>query len=270
MLENQLMDEGQVALYLKEKNLYPQATALVVEDLHAIKESVEGYVNQIYRITGPGRTMVLKKVQQLPVSRCDEVANGTADAHLKDWSLDMGRMRVEISVLIYWNEVYPGICPEIYLFDEPQGIIVMEDLTDLSLLRFDFTRLKKHPLLAQKLGTFMARNLFFSSDLYLTTFRRRELLSFFENPEYSALDPFLFEECVIVSDHRTMPAETWPQRLKVLKNPVAQGEIMRLRKLFLTSKECLIHTDLHASNIMVGPGLPGLSLRDPLCPLHPI
>ncbi|MEG0309549.1 MAG: phosphotransferase [Eubacterium sp.] len=56
---------------------------------------------------------------------------------------------------------------------------------------------------------------------------------------------------MIVSDSRTMPKETWPLRKSILENTGIQTEIKRLRHLFLNDKECLIHTDLHASNIMI-------------------
>ncbi|MEG0377097.1 MAG: phosphotransferase, partial [Eubacterium sp.] len=109
----------------------------------------------------------------------------------------------------------------------------------------------EQPLFADHLGRFFANNLFYSSDLYMTAYKRQELLKFFDNPEYTALDFFLFEDCVVVSNTRTMPKDTWSLRKKIIENPLIQNEIKRLRHLFNTEKECLIHTDLHASNIMI-------------------
>lgn len=252
MPETILSTNAQVEAYLKDKGIFPQDTVLIVEDLRAIKESVEGFVNTIYRIRGDnGHSAVMKQVAALPISRAEEQGDGQPDTHLQDWTLDPGRLRNEISVLIFWNSVLPGICPEIYLFDEPRGIIVMEDLSHLSLLRYEFSRMKPFPLLGERLGDFFAHNLFYSSDLHMTRFRRKTMQDFFENPEYTALEPFLFEDCAIVSDHRTMPEATWPLRQSILTDTICQNEIKRLRQLFTTTKECLIHTDLHSSNIMV-------------------
>ena len=195
------LTEDQVAAYLKDKDLYPQDAELVVEDLHAIKESIDGYVNLIYHIYDQnGKSMVLKQIVGEPRSKLDEAAGSKNSKYMHDWSLDIGRLRSEISVLIFWDSVYPGICPKIYLFDEPRGIIVMEDLTDHSLLRYEHCRMKEHPEFPEKIGRFMARNLFYSSDLHLSRYKKQELEKFFENPEYTALDFFLFADCTIVSD----------------------------------------------------------------------
>ncbi|WP_195268398.1 phosphotransferase [Eubacterium sp. 1001713B170207_170306_E7] len=246
------LTEDQVAAYLKAKKLYPEDAELVVEDLHAIKESIDGYVNLIYHIYDQnGKSMVLKQIVNEPRSKMDEAAGSKNSKFMHDWSLDIGRLRSEIAVLIFWDSVYPGICPEIYLFDEQDGIIVMEDLTDHSLLRYEHSRMKKYPDFPATLGSFLARNLFYSSDLHLTRYKKQELEKFFENPEYTALDFFLFEDCTIVSDNRFMPEATWPLRKAIIGNETIQNRIRQMRHQFLTHKECLIHTDLHASNVMV-------------------
>jgi 5-methylthioribose kinase len=247
-----LETEENIEAYLKEKGIFPADTRLIVEDLRKVKESVEGFVNRIYRIRcSNGDSVVLKQVTDMPLSRDDELENGKPDAHLHEWSLDPARLHTEISVLIFWNSICPDICPDIRLFDEPNGIIIMEDLTDLSLLRFEFSRMQRHPELGVKLGEFFARNLFYSSKLYLTDFRYQELQNFFHNTEYNALEPFLFEECAIVSKHRTMPEGTEKLRDIIINDKIIQKEIGYLRDQFVNNKECLIHTDLHASNIMV-------------------
>lgn len=242
----------QAALYLKTKELYPQDASLTVEDLHAIKESVDGYVNLIYHIYDKnGKSMILKQIVNQPRSQNEEMEGSKNSTRLQEWTLDLGRLRIEIAVLIFWNSVYPGICPEIYLFDEENAIIVMEDLTDHSLLRYEHCRMTEHPQFPEQFGAFMAKNLFYSSDLHLTKYKKQALEKFFDNPEYTALDFFLFEDCTMVSDNRYMPPETWRLRKAILDDEQIQNTVKQLRHQFLTSKECLIHTDLHASNIMI-------------------
>ncbi|MDO4287707.1 MAG: phosphotransferase [Eubacterium sp.] len=246
------LSASQVADYLKSKGIFKENAVLEVRDLHAVKESIDGFVNLIYHVKDEnGKSVVLKQIVNLPRSRAEEEAKYGESEDRGDWTLDIGRMRVEISVLIFWNSIARGICPDIYLFDEAQNVIVMEDLTDLSLLRYDLCRMKKNDLFAERMGRFFARNLFFSSDLHLTSYKRKALLSFFENPEYTALEAFLFERCVIVSNERTMPQATWAFRQQVIGNERVQDRVKALHRKFSESKECLIHTDLHASNIMV-------------------
>lgn len=232
--------------YVKEKGLFPTAAQLVIENLREIKQSAEGYVNPIYRIRNANRSVIMKQITAMPISRSEE-----NDEHLSEWALDTDRIRNEILVLLYWNAICPGICPEVYLLDEDNGVIIMEDLSDLSLLRYEMCRLKKQNGLGEKIGTFFARNLFYSSEFCLTAYKREAILSLFENSEYNALEQFLFDEVTIVSFHRETPPETHALRRRIIDNEAIQKELRRLRTVFLTQKECVIHTDLHSSNMMV-------------------
>lgn len=242
-----------VANYLKEKNIFPTDANLTVVDLHAVKESIEGFVNLIYHVYDQsGKSVIMKQMLSMPRFRIEDEKNNTVEEADGDgWTLDLGRMRSEIATLIFWNSVYPGISPEIYLFDEPNRIIVMEDLMDLSLLRFELCRMVKHGHFTAKIGAFFARNLFFSSNLHLTNYKKSEVERFFINPEYTALAPFLFRENIGVSWEREMIPGTDEKRALLVDNPQIQAEFKRLENKFLNDKECLIHTDLHSSNIMI-------------------
>jgi len=236
--------------YVRSKEFFPENAKLTVVDLHATKESIEGFVNLIYHIyDDAGKSVILKQMLSFPRFRIEEEKNNVVEEG--GWILDLGRMRSEIAALIFWNSVYPGICPEIFLFDEPNRIIVMEDLMALSLLRFDLCRMVKHPLLSEKIGTFFARNLFFSSNLHLTKYKKSGVERFFTNPEYTALSGPIFDDNIVVSWNRNMAPGTDEKRKALIENPMLQAEVKRLQIKFLENKECLIHTDLHSSNIMV-------------------
>jgi 5-methylthioribose kinase len=248
-----LTPEG-VAAYLKEKDIFPEEAQLTVIDLHAVKESIEGFVNLIYHVYDKtGKSVILKQMLAFPRFRIEDEKNNitTDDAEEDGWILDLGRMRSEIAVLIFWNSVCPGICPEIYHFDEANRIIVMEDLMALSLLRFDLSRMVRHPHFPEKIGNFFARNLFYSSNLHLTRYKKAEVERFFKNPEYDALAPSVFEDSIAISMKREMVPGTAAKRKELYDNPKIRAEIRHLRENFLTNKECLIHTDLHSSNIMI-------------------
>lgn len=242
-----------VADYLKEKEIFPADANLTVVDLHAVKESIEGFVNLIYHVYDQsGKSVIMKQMLSMPRFRIEDEKNNTVeDSNRGGWTLDLGRMRSEIATLIFWNSVYPGICPEIYLFDEPGRIIVMEDLMELSLLRFELCRMVKHGHFTNKIGAFFARNLFYSSNLHLTNYKKSEVERFFTNPEYTALVEFLFHENIGVSWERDMIPGTAEKRTELVDNPAIQAEFKRLENKFMEDKECLIHTDLHSSNIMI-------------------
>ncbi|MBP8031801.1 MAG: phosphotransferase [Acetobacterium sp.] len=247
------LTETGVADYLKEKAIFPADANLTVVDLHAVKESIEGFVNLIYHVYDQsGKSVIMKQMLSMPRFRIEDEKNNTVeDSNRSEWTLDLGRMRSEIATLIFWNSVYPGISPEIYLFDEANRIIVMEDLMDLSLLRFELCRMVKHGHFTAKIGAFFARNLFYSSNLHLTNYKKSEVERFFVNPEYTALVPFLFHENIGVSWEREMIPGTDIKRAELVDNPQIKAEFQRLENKFMNDKECLIHTDLHSSNIMI-------------------
>lgn len=240
-----------VSEYLKEKEIFPVNADLTVIDLHAVKESIDGYVNLIFHVYDEtGKSIILKQMLSFPRFKIEEERNNIYEE--TDFILDLGRMRSEIATLIFWNSVSPGICPEIYLFDETHRIIVMEDLMALSLLRYELCRMSTNPNIGEKIGTFFGKNLFFSSNLHLTKYKKKAIEHFFTNPEYKALCAVIFEtDNVLVSKLREMVPGTEALRQEIIENQAIQNEIKRLRQLFIEKKECLIHTDLHSSNVMV-------------------
>lgn len=238
-----------IEAYLKEKGFFPMDADVTVLDLHAVKESIEGFVNLIYHAYDTtGKSVILKQMLSFPRFSIEDEKN---NRKVNPKTFDLGRMRSEITTLIFWNSIHPKICPEIYLFDEENRIIVMEELMDLSLLRFDLCRMKKNYLFAEKIGNFFGHNLFYSSNLHLTHYKKSEIERFFTNPEYTALSGFIFEENLIASWQRNAIEGTSEIRKACIENPLLQAEMKRLQTNFLENKECLIHTDLHSSNIMV-------------------
>ncbi len=236
--------------FVKEKEIFARDAVLTVEDMRRVKESVEGFVNLIYRIRDDrGKSVVLKQVLNIPYFR--QLAEEDGSAAYEDISMETARLRSEISVLIFWNTLFPGIAPDIYLFDEERDIIIMEDLSRLGLLRYELCRMKRFPHVGERLGRFFARNLFFSSDLTLSSYKKIRMEETFSNPEYTTLYEFLFTKCNISSLDHDIPEETLPLRKRLMADDVVQKEIRRLGDKFLQERECLIHTDLHSSNIMV-------------------
>lgn len=244
--QNQPATISWIAPYLKDRGLFPQSCSLNVEDLRNIKESAEGFMNELFRVSGSnGHSVVVKRVCAIPISRTDSPEDRAKPP------IDPTRIRNENAVLIFWNQVSPGICPEIYLYDEPLGITVMEDLSALKMLRHENTRMHQYPMLASRMGHFFARNLFDSSALNMTRYRFEKLCRYFENGAYDTLFFSVFQNNSVVTLERPTQPETQSLRKRIIGNPAIQQKIKWLADRFLNAKECLIHTDIHASNIMV-------------------
>jgi 5-methylthioribose kinase len=229
--------------YLISKNIFDEGTELEVIDLFEAKESVEGFVNLIFQATDKknGRSVVIKQV----------APHATRIESNVRMEIDVARLKNEISVLIFWNSLTPDITPEIYLFDEEDNVIAMEDLTHLSLVRFEFIRMKKFENFGKRMGEFFAHNLFCTSKLSLTKYKHKSVENFFHNVAGMTLLGPVFDTNIISTFLRPMNPPLQKIRENFIRNKKIQDKIKFYKYDFENNKECLIHTDLHTSNIMI-------------------
>lgn len=231
--------------YMETHHFFPENHQLQVVDLHKEITAIEGYVNRIYRVidTDSGQSVILKQV--LPYIRAARESAG--DHH----PVLMTRLKTEIAVLTFMNTLCPGITPEIYYFDEASGLIVMEDLSHLTLLRFGLTDGCTYPDIGQKIGRFLALLYFHTSDLHLTTHCFEQCRTFFKNDESKRLYDLLFINNPLIASACPLEKEAQSVQQQTARNSHLWTVIRQLGYHYSTCNECLIHNDLHASNIMV-------------------
>ncbi|MCG2729435.1 MAG: methylthioribose kinase, partial [Acetobacterium sp.] len=69
-----------VADYLKEKEIFSADANLTVVDLHAVKESIEGFVNLIYHVYDQsGKSVIMKQMLSMPRFRIEDEKNNTVE-----------------------------------------------------------------------------------------------------------------------------------------------------------------------------------------------
>ena len=240
----EILNKETIKPYLIEKKIFPEGARLSVVDLHEEAENIEGYVNLIFKVSEDltGRSVVVKHV--LPYMRA-AIEWGEVRPML------MERLRTEITVLTFMGSLYDQITPEIYLFDENAGVIVMEDLSDLELLRFEMTAGKTFPGVGKKLGTFLALLFFYTSDLLLSDKKYLDIKHFFYNEESKRLHDLLFKDNLLVNPDKALEPGAKATQARVLANPLVKETMAALETTYLNKNECLIHNDLHAANVMV-------------------
>ncbi len=165
------LDSKSVIDYLSDRpaleELLPKCDSLVA------KEVGDGNLNLVFIVENPNepsQAVVLK--QALPYLR---VAGDS-------WPLTRERMRFETQALLKHNELAPGLAPEVYDFDEDMSLVVMEYLRHHEIMRKPLVERQKFPHFVDHISTFMARSLFFTSDLYLSGVAKKELQAKFINP----------------------------------------------------------------------------------------
>lgn len=233
--------------YLIEKGIFPEGAILNVIDLHEETENIEGYVNLIFAVKDLNANCSVVVKQLLPYIRAFRDADG------EDHPVLMERLRTEIAVLTFMGTLNNDIAPDIYLFDETAGVIVMEDLMALELLRFELTAGITYPEVGKKLGVFLAMLYFHTSDLQMTGRRLDGVKHFFYNEESKRLYDILFVSNLLLDPEKPLEPGAEETRKRILQNHKLRTTIGHLGYKYLNNDDCLIHNDFHSSNIMVGP-----------------
>jgi 5-methylthioribose kinase len=207
-----------------------------------ISEIGDGNMNQVFDLQGPDGAMVVK--QSLPYIRSVG----------ESWPFPIGRIGFEHDARALQQRLAPGRGPEVYHFDGTRAFIAMERLAPHIILRKGLVRGIRYPLLAQQMGQFLARSLFFTSDLSQSTITKKALMTRFAgNAELCATT----EDVIFTGPYWDAPLNRWTRpymnsAVAALRaDPYAVAAAAELKLVFRTATEALIHGDLHTGSIMV-------------------
>jgi len=202
----------------------------------------DGNVNLIFRLTGPSGQVLIK--QAVPYLRCVG----------ESWPLSVRRNYFERKALEAHASFAPEYVPRVFAFDEASASMVMEFLGDHLILRKGVMRGIRYPKFADHISDYMAKTLFFTSDLFLPAAQKKEQLQrFSENTDLCKIT----EDLIFTDPYRVAEQNRWtsPELDRVAQSFAEDAElkiaISALKAKFLTSTEALIHGDLHTGSIMV-------------------
>ena len=213
-----------------------------------VSEIGDGNLNFVYRVsrTGhPERSIIVK--QAVPYLR---VAG-------ESWPLDKQRMLFEIKALRAYNDLVPSFVPEIYHADEKMCVLVMEDLGDVKVLRYEMIKAKTFPGVGNDIGQFLAQSLFKTSYLGMQSIERRALMSEFSlNSDLCKLtEEFIFTFPFLDHESNYVNPETNKHALATLRgDPEYLKRVLHFKELFLSKTDALLHADLHTGSLMTGAG----------------
>jgi 5-methylthioribose kinase len=209
------------------------------------REVGDGNLNQVFIVQSrgadgnPNGSVVLK--QALPYLR---VAG-------ESWPLTRERMRFETQALVKHNELAPGLAPQVFHFDNEMSLVVMEDLSALEVMRRPLVTRKRFPRFADHISTFLARTLFFTSDLYLTGLEKKELQATFINPHLCKIqEDFVFTNPFMESAENRWNPQIDDEVQAVRRDGELKLAIAELKEGYMTRGQALIHSDLHTGSIM--------------------
>ena len=235
------LDQNTVIDYLRSLDTLDH-----ILDVHAdlqANEVGDGNLNLVFIVENadnPAQSVVLK--QALPYLR---VAGDS-------WPLTRERMRFETQALLKHGELAPGLVPEVYHTNDAMSLVIMENLSELEVMRKPLVERHRFPNFADHISTFMARTLFFTSDLYLTGVEKKELQATFINPHLCKIqEDFVFTNPFMASEENQWNPLLDAEVEAVRANGPLKLAIAEMKSKYMTHGEALIHSDLHTGSIMV-------------------
>ena len=211
-------------------------------DTWTVDEIGDGNVNLIFRLAGPRGQLLLKRA--VPYLRCVG----------ESWPLSLRRNFFESKALQAHAAVAPEYLPRVLAFDEASAAMVMEFLGEHIILRKGVMRGVRYPKFAEHISDYMAKTLFFTSDLYLSAGAKKAQMQLFcENVDLCKIT----EDLIFTDPYRVADKNRWTSPgLDVIAHdfatdPELKIAITELKAKFLTAAQALIHGDLHTGSIMV-------------------
>lgn len=207
------------------------------------QEVGDGNLNLVFILENkrnPAQALILK--QALPYLR---VAGDS-------WPLTRERMRFETQALLKYNELAPGLVPQVFDHDEEMSTVTMEFLREHEIMRKPLVARQRFPHFVEHISTFMARTLFFTSDLYLTGVQKKELQAQYINPHLNKIQ----EDFVFTNPFMESPENNWNPLIEAEVQAVRQNAALKLaiaemKESYMSRAQALIHSDLHTGSIML-------------------
>ncbi|RIX52418.1 S-methyl-5-thioribose kinase [Paenibacillus nanensis] len=208
------------------------------------KEIGDGNLNLVFHITDSvsGKSLIMK--QALPYAKVVG----------ESWPLTLDRARIESEKLILEGKLAPGLVPVVYKYDKELALTVMEDLSDHVIMRHGLIGGTRYPLFADHISTFMARTLFFTSDLGMNQQEKKLQVKTFINPELCKItEDLIFDDPYTVTPNNNISPAIADAADALTRDGELHFEVALLRDKFLTNAQALLHGDLHTGSVFATP-----------------
>lgn len=213
-------------------------------DQWRVREVGDGNLNLVFIVEGPNGGVAVK--QALPYVRLVG----------ESWPLPLSRAYFEALALAEQQTHAPGLVPQVCYHDEEQALIVMELLQPHIIMRRGMIDAQVYPRFADDLSTFMARSLFYTSDLALTAAEKKAKVAVFcgNTALCKITEDLIFTEPYMVAENNRWTSPQLDEDARAVREDGAlKVAISELKLKFLTETQALLHGDLHTGSVMVTP-----------------
>ncbi|MGJ4950387.1 S-methyl-5-thioribose kinase [Bradyrhizobium sp. HKCCYLS20291] len=207
-----------------------------------IVEVGDGNLNLVFIVKGTTGGLAVK--QALPYVRLVG----------ESWPLPLSRAHYEHLALSHQARLAPASVPAIVHHDAALALTAMELLEPHIIMRKGMVAGTIYPAFVDHITTFMARTLFFSSDLALSAAEKKEAIASFAGNHALCK---ITEDLIFTDPYRVAEQNRWTSpwldatAADIRADLDLHVAISRLKLKFMSSAEALIHGDLHTGSIMV-------------------
>jgi 5-methylthioribose kinase len=207
-----------------------------------IDEVGDGNLNLVFIVKGPNGGIAVK--QALPYVRLVG----------ESWPLPLSRSHYEYLALMHQARLVPRLVPAILHHNEALALVAMELLEPHIIMRRGLVAGATYPRFVEDVSTFLARTLFFSSDVAVPAAEKKEGVAAFAGNHALCK---ITEDLIFTDPYRVAEQNRWTApwldatAARFREDLDAHVAISRLKLKFLGSPEALIHGDLHTGSIMV-------------------
>jgi len=207
-----------------------------------IGEVGDGNLNLVFIIKGTSGGIAVK--QALPYVRLVG----------ESWPLPLSRSHYEYLALTHQARLAPGLVPAVLHHNETLALVAMELLEPHIIMRRGLVAGRTYPHFVDDITTFLARTLFFSSDLAIPAAEKKEGIAAFAGNHALCK---ITEDLIFTDPYRVAEQNRWTSpwldatAARFREDLDAHVAISRLKLKFLSAPDALIHGDLHTGSIMV-------------------
>lgn len=231
------LTEQDVIFYLQENVDFFDKDAQLTS-----KEIGDGNLNYVFHVKDAvsGKSVICK--QALPYAKVVG----------ESWPLTIDRSRIECEALRAEYDLCPDLVPKVYHFNQELALIVMEDLSDYTIMRKGLIQHEQYPEFPKQIGHFLAKTLFYTSDLAMDPFEKKKNVQKFTNPELCKItEDLVYTDPFYNAETNAYNPELEEDVKALWGNNELKLEVAELKKIFMTKAEALLHGDLHTGSIFV-------------------
>lgn len=246
-----ILETDDIPAYLHERGHWEDPADITV------REVSDGNMNRVFLASNADGTHRLAVKQALPWVR---VAGPS-------WPMNPDRADAEARAYEQVARVAPDKIPAIHGYDPENYALVMEDMSDLEVLRTLLNEGASYgPDTSARIGEFVAQFSFATSDFGMASADRKALIAASVSPELCKItEDVVLSEPYIEHEHNHWHEGVADLAAEFRADTRLRTEVADLRHTFMTSAQALLHGDLHTGSIMVGDreGAPVVRVFDP-------